>query len=70
VGTGWTFAPPDAGAMLRALDAALEVRWHQPGVWAAIMRAGMTADLSWNRAAAEYERVFGWALVDEPARAY
>jgi len=70
VGTGWTFAPPDAGAMLRALDAALEVRWHQPGVWAAIMRAGMTADLSWNRAAAEYERVFGWALMDEPARAH
>jgi len=30
----------------------------------------MTADLSWNRAAAEYERVFGWALMDEPARAY
>lgn len=56
--------------MLRTLDAALEVRWHQPDRWAAIMHAGMTADLSWDRAAAEYEKVFGWALMDEPARAF
>ena len=70
VGTGWTFSPPDAPAMLRTLDAALAVRWHQPDRWAAIMRAGMTADLSWDRAAAEYEKVFGWALMDEPARAF
>lgn len=69
-GTGWTFSPPDADAMLATLDRALKVRWHQPDVWAAMMRAGMTADLSWNRAAAEYEQVFAWALMDAPARAY
>ena len=30
----------------------------------------MTADLSWNRAALEYEQVFQWALMDAPVRAY
>ncbi|KAK9834131.1 hypothetical protein WJX81_000869 [Elliptochloris bilobata] len=70
VATGWTYSPPDSGAMLRALDQALDLRWHQPDLWAAIMRAGMTADLSWDRAAADYEQVFAWALMDEPARAF
>ena len=36
----------------------------------AVMRNGMAADLSWNRAALEYEQVFRWALMDAPARAY
>ncbi|BDA44490.1 Soluble starch synthase 1, chloroplastic/amyloplastic [Coccomyxa sp. Obi] len=67
-GTGWTFSPPDAAAMLRAVDAALEVRWHRPDEWQAIMRNGMTADLSWNRAALQYEQIFSWALMDQPVR--
>lgn len=69
-GTGWTFSPPEAAAMLRAVDAALETRWHRPDEWQAIMRNGMTADLSWNRAALQYEQIFNWALMDAPVRAY
>lgn len=69
-GTGWTFAPPEVGAMLGAVDRALEVRWHRPDQWQALMRNGMTADLSWNRAALQYEQIFNWALIDQPARAY
>lgn len=56
-GTGWTFSPPTAEGMLGAVDRALEVRWHHPEAWQALMRNGMTADLSWNRAAHEYEQV-------------
>ncbi len=67
-GTGWTFGPPTADAMLRTVDAALHVRWHQPEAWQAVMRNGMTADLSWNKAALQYEQVFRWALMDAPAR--
>ena len=58
-GTGWTFSPPTAEGMLGAVDRALEVRWHHPEAWQALMRNGMIADLSWNRAALEYEQVGG-----------
>jgi starch synthase len=69
-GTGWTFSPPEAGAMLGTVDRALETRWHHPESWQAMMRNGMTADLSWNKAAVQYETLFGWALMDAPARPF
>jgi hypothetical protein len=30
----------------------------------------MAQDLSWEKAAVEYEQIFGWALMDPPVRAW
>lgn len=65
-GTGWTFQPPSADAMLSCVDRALEIRWHNQKDWAALIRNGMTSDLSWDRAAKDYEQIFNWALMDPP----
>ena len=64
MGTGWTFSPPNAEAMLGALDSALTTRWHSPQAWQTVQRNGMQADLSWDRAARDYEQIFNWALMD------
>ena len=36
--------------------------------WRGLQQAGMAQDLSWEKAAVEYEQLFGWALMDPPAR--
>ena len=41
-------------------------RWHNRKDWAALIRNGMTSDLSWDRAAKDYEQIFNWALMDPP----
>ena len=66
--TGWLFAPPDTGAMLSRLDAALHVWRHDRARWDAIQAAGMSQDLSWDRAARQYEQILEWALMDPPVR--
>ena len=65
-GTGWTFSPPDASTMLAAVDNAIVTFREHKASWNALMRNGMAQDLSWDRSAVEYERVFGWALIDPP----
>ncbi|CAK0737501.1 hypothetical protein CVIRNUC_000923 [Coccomyxa viridis] len=65
-GTGWTFNPPSADAMLACVDRALETRWHNRKNWNALIGNGMTSDLSWDRAAKDYEQIFSWALMDPP----
>ncbi len=68
IGTGWTFSPPETHAMVGTVDAALGVMRGRPDMWRKLMHNGMTADLSWNRAAVEYEQVFGNALHNNPTR--
>ena len=41
-------------------------RWHNRRDWDALIRNGMTSDLSWDRAAKDYEQIFSWALMDPP----
>jgi starch synthase len=36
--------------------------------WQGLQAAGMAQDLSWEKAAVEYEQIFGWALMDPPVR--
>lgn len=41
-------------------------RWHRKEDWNALIRNGMTSDLSWDRAAKDYEQIFNWAVMDPP----
>lgn len=41
-------------------------RWHNRKNWNALIGNGMTSDLSWDRAAKDYEQIFSWALMDPP----
>ncbi|GLC74455.1 hypothetical protein PLESTF_001514700 [Pleodorina starrii] len=56
-GTGWTFSPATAEAMLDAVTAALAVYEHLPDKWRRIQVAGMRRDWSWSRAARQWEAV-------------
>jgi starch synthase len=69
VGTGWTYSPCDVPAMLEAVDLALTTYRSHPESWKKLMLSGMSQDLSWNKAAEQYEQIFEWALLDPPARA-
>jgi len=69
VGTGWTYSPCDVPAMLDAVDLALTTYRSHPDSWEALMLSGMSQDLSWNKAAEQYEQIFEWAFMDPPARA-
>eukprot|EP00271_Cylindrocystis_brebissonii_P006532 TRINITY_DN19307_c0_g1_i1.p1 TRINITY_DN19307_c0_g1~~TRINITY_DN19307_c0_g1_i1.p1 ORF type:complete len:750 (-),score=100.20 TRINITY_DN19307_c0_g1_i1:1340-3589(-) len=65
-GTGWTFSPLSSDAMLGALWNAIATYRQYPESWRGIMLRGMQQDMSWERAASQYEQVFAWALVDPP----
>jgi starch synthase len=56
--TGFSFGPPTVDAFLEALQRALDVYRNQPEVWLKVVRCGMRQDWSWNRSAAEYERLY------------
>jgi starch synthase len=43
-------------------------RRNDERAWRGLQQAGMAQDLSWEKAAVEYEQLFGWALMDPPAR--
>ena len=61
-------APVDAKAnylMLHDMRLIL-CRWHNEKDWNALIRNGMTSDLSWDSAAKDYEQIFSWALMDPP----
>lgn len=66
VGTGWLFTPPEVAPMLAAVTEAVRVWRHEPDRWRAMQVAAMGQDLSWDRAAEQYEAVAGWALIDPP----
>ncbi len=56
-GTGFLFAAADAGALATAVRRAIGA-WDDGERWAAIVRRGMTADLSWDVPAARYEEAY------------
>lgn len=56
--TGFRFAAHAAWALRETVERAVGVYRHQPQTWRQIQQAGMAADWSWSRSAAEYERLY------------
>ena len=56
-GTGFTFGPYAASAMLEKIREALYF-YKQPEAWKQIQRNGMTADNSWSNAAQKYIKLY------------
>jgi starch synthase len=69
-GTGIKFREPSASALLQAVRRALEL-FRDPAAWAAVQRAGMQQDHSWDVSAREYVKVYRAAMdaLAEPALA-
>eukprot|EP00270_Netrium_digitus_P018450 TRINITY_DN701_c0_g1_i3.p1 TRINITY_DN701_c0_g1~~TRINITY_DN701_c0_g1_i3.p1 ORF type:complete len:724 (+),score=173.08 TRINITY_DN701_c0_g1_i3:71-2242(+) len=65
-GTGWTFSPLSKEAMMSAIWTGLATYRQHKDSWEGIMKRGMAQDVSWERAALQYEQVFAWALMDPP----
>ncbi|CAI5521567.1 unnamed protein product, partial [Closterium sp. Naga37s-1] len=65
-GTGWTFSPLTKEAMMGALWTAIQTYREHKDSWARVMERGMLQDMSWNKAAEQYEQIFGWAMQDKP----
>ena len=56
--TGFSFKAHSEQALRETIDRALAL-WHdQPETWRQVMRNGMRQDWSWERSAAEYERLY------------
>jgi starch synthase len=56
--TGFSFVVYHPQALLDAVRRALTTFRDQPEVWLALQRTGMRQDWSWDRSAAEYERLY------------
>eukprot|EP00191_Tetraselmis_sp_GSL018_P001478 CAMPEP_0177599634 /NCGR_PEP_ID=MMETSP0419_2-20121207/13107_1 /TAXON_ID=582737 /ORGANISM="Tetraselmis sp., Strain GSL018" /LENGTH=669 /DNA_ID=CAMNT_0019092399 /DNA_START=189 /DNA_END=2198 /DNA_ORIENTATION=- len=63
-GTGWTYSPNTVEALLSACDNALTTYRSHHESWTALQVRAMSQDLSWNRAAKQWEQVFTWAKID------
>jgi len=59
--TGFSFDTPTAGALLGAIDRALEI-YRTPKRWRSLQRAAMARDFSWAAAAPKYIEVYETAL--------
>src|SRR5690606_22374230 len=57
VATGFQFAPENGEAFLHAIRRAITAYAERP-TWAAIQRQGMKSDLSWERSAGKYVRLY------------
>jgi starch synthase len=56
--TGFTFIPYTPPAFVANIRRALEIYRDRPERWLGLMQTGMRQDWSWNRSAAEYERLY------------
>ncbi|CAI5526397.1 unnamed protein product, partial [Closterium sp. Naga37s-1] len=65
-GTGWSFSPLTQEAMMGALWTAIQTYREHGESWEGLIQRGMTQDMSWNRAAQQYEQIFEWAVKDKP----
>ena len=65
--TGFLFGPYDSGALLEALVRALACWQNDRSTWRRLMQTGMRQDWSWDRSAADYERVYA-RLLELPPR--
>jgi starch synthase len=63
--TGFAFIPDAPAVFLEAIDRALRLYRDDPERWLALMRTGMRHDWSWERSAAEYERLYERLATDE-----
>jgi starch synthase len=56
--TGFRFDPPWTGAFYDTVQRALHLYRHATDDWLRLMRIGMKQDWSWDRSAAEYEKLY------------
>ena len=56
--TGFSFQAYSADALAETVGRALNMYLEQPNLWRQLMQTGMRQDWSWQRSAAEYERLF------------
>jgi starch synthase len=56
--TGFTFIAHTAAALRETVEQALELYRGRPDAWLRLMQTGMRQDWSWDRSAAEYERLY------------
>jgi starch synthase len=56
--TGFTFTPYAADAFFDAVRRALDLYRARPEPWNQVVRNAMLQDWSWNRSAAEYEKLY------------
>lgn len=56
--TGFAFIPDAPAAFLNAVERALRLYRHDPPRWLALLRTGMAQDWSWDRSAADYEKLY------------
>jgi starch synthase len=56
--TGFSFLLYTPYALGEAVSRSLHVYRHEPDRWRQIQRTGMLQDWSWNRSAAEYEKLY------------
>lgn len=61
---GWTFAPAAIEPMVAAVSSAVGLFREDPDKWRALQLRGMEQDVSWERAAQQYELVLTEAMVD------
>jgi starch synthase len=66
--TGFMFDEPTAEALWGAVQQAIDLYRDRPDQWRSMVLTGMAKDFSWERSAAEYERLYGEAL-EERVRA-
>jgi starch synthase len=56
--TGFSFVPYTPAALLETVQRAVELYRDEPERWLTLMQTGMCQDWSWNRSAAEYEKLY------------
>jgi starch synthase len=60
--TGFSFVPYTPTAFREAIDRCLRLYRYKPTHYEKLQQAGMRQDWSWDRSAAEYERLYRAAL--------
>jgi starch synthase len=63
--TGFRFLGYSAEFFLEALNRALDLYRKEPATWLELVRTCMKQDWSWNRSAAEYEKLYQHLLAEE-----
>jgi starch synthase len=63
--TGFRFIAALPEALLETVQRALDLYRNQPNAWLQVMSCGMRQDWSWDRSAAEYEKVYQSLLTND-----
>jgi starch synthase len=62
--TGFSFVPYTPAAFAEALRRAVKMYRHEPARWKLLQQTGMLQDWTWQRSAAEYERLYRQVLLE------